>query len=83
MPIPFLLAPNPHHEDFQTFLGPCDIVQWSLRSLETIQPHDRDNYTPVQCTKSTKCDKVYSEVHSMQVYIQDFLPIKTTLKQFS
>jgi hypothetical protein len=49
-------------KDFQTFLRPCDIVQWSLRSLETIQPHDLDNYTPVQCTKSRKCGEIYSEV---------------------
>ena len=45
---------------FRPSYGP--VVQWSLRSLETIQPHDRDNYTPVQCTKSTKCGKNYYDV---------------------
>ena len=64
----FYLPPNPHHQNVQTFLRPCDIVQWSLRSLETIQPHDRDNYTPVQCTKSTKCGKNYYEGPIPQIF---------------
>ena len=58
---PFFTFPPPLTiKYFRPSYGP--VVQWSLRSLETIQPHDRDNYTPVQCTKSTKCGKNYYDV---------------------
>ena len=58
-------------------------MQWSLQSLETIQPHDQDNYTPVNVQRAQNVEKFILKDQSTMLVLIDFCPVQSEFLAWS